>query len=57
MLSPGEESVIKDQALTITGFTHCGRVFYDDTTPVLDEELNGVKVREQVANFRLYVEE
>ncbi len=49
--------LLKDQTLTVVGYTFCGRVFYDETTPVLDEELNGVKVREQVANFRLYVEE
>lgn len=49
--------LLKDQALTVTGYSHCGHVFYDETSPPLDELINGVKVWEIVALFRIYVEE
>lgn len=32
-------------------------IFHDSTIPLADEELNGLKVHELVAQFRLYVEE
>lgn len=49
--------LLRDQALTVTGYTHCGHVFYDETVLLPNEELNGVKVREIVSMFRIYVEE
>jgi hypothetical protein len=49
--------LLKDQALTIAGYTQCGRVFYDETTALPDEEINGVKCHELVAQFRIYAEE
>lgn len=48
--------LLKDQPLTISGFTHCGRVFYDESVLLPDEDVNGVKVRELVALFRVYAE-
>jgi hypothetical protein len=47
---------LKDATLQIEGYRQCGLVFYDDTIPLLDEELNGVKVHELVSQFRIYAE-
>lgn len=45
-------------ALTITGYRVCGtEPFYDQTIPSPDSALNGVKVKELVALYRLYIEE
>ena len=49
--------VFEDQPLTVSGFTFCGRVFYDETIVLRDELINGVKCHELVSMFRLYVEE
>lgn len=52
------ELVTADNALTVDGYRVCGtEPFHDATIPLADEELNGVKVHELVAMFRLYVEE
>lgn len=48
--------LLKDQALTVAGWTHCGHVFYNRTVLLTDEAINGVKCREMVAMFRIYVE-
>lgn len=48
--------LLKDQALTVTGYNHCGLIFYDETIYVGDELINGVKVKEWVAQFRVYLE-
>lgn len=47
---------LKHTALTVSGFNHCGRVFYDETVLLPDEDVNGIKCRELVALFRIYVE-
>ncbi len=49
--------LLRNVALTITGYTHCGRVFYDDTVALPNELVNGVKCYELVASFRIYAEE
>ena len=49
--------LLRDVALTVTGYDMCGHVFYDETILLSDEELNGVKVHELVSRFRVYVEE
>lgn len=49
-------AVLKDAALTLTGWTQAGLVFYDTTTALAMDEMNGVKVQELVASFRVYVE-
>lgn len=49
--------LLKDQSLTVTGYDHCGLVFYDETLTFADELIAGVKVHEIVASFRIYVEE
>lgn len=49
--------LLRDQALTITGYSQCGLVFYDETVLLADEELNGVKVHEIVSLFRIYAQE
>lgn len=49
-------ALLKDAALTITGWTQAGLVFYDSTTQLPLDELNGVKVHEIVAAFRIYAE-
>jgi len=41
---------------TVAGYTTCA-IFHDTTIALAAEELNGVKVHELVALFRLYVEE
>ena len=48
--------LLKDQSLTVTGYAHCGQVFYDETVLLADEAINGVACRELVASFRIYVE-
>src|SRR5690606_20890477 len=50
-------TLLKDQALSISGYSHAGNVFYDETVSFPDEEVNGVKSRETVALFRIYAEE
>lgn len=49
--------LLRDQALTVTGYNHCGRVFYDGTPDLGMQDINGVIVRELVPLFRIYVEE
>lgn len=49
--------LLRDQALTVTGYSHAGRIFYDETVLLPNEDLDGVKVRELVALFRVIVEE
>lgn len=49
--------LLKDTTLTVTGYTFCGHVFYDETTTVGYVDVNGVKVREVVGYFRCYVQE
>ena len=49
-------TLLKDQPLTVSGFTQAGRVVYDETVTLPDEDINGVKVRELVALFRVWVE-
>jgi len=49
--------LFRDVALTVSGYTFCGRIFYDRTVTLPDEVLNGVPVHEVVSFFRLYVEE
>lgn len=48
--------LLRDTSLTVAGFDHCGKVIYEETVPVTDEDVNGVKVRELVGLFRLWVE-
>jgi len=50
-------SLLKDAALTVTGYAMCGHVFYRDTVTLPDELLGGVKVHEIVSRFTLFVEE
>ena len=50
-------TVTKDATLTVSGYTQCGKVFYDETVPIPLSEINGVPVRELVPMFRIYVEE
>lgn len=49
--------LLKDQPLTASGFTQAGRIFYDETVSLPDEEVNGVKSRETVSLFRIYMEQ
>lgn len=49
--------LLRDQRLTVTGYNQAGRVFYDETLTLADQEINRVKVHELVALFRIYVEE
>lgn len=49
--------LLRDQALTITGYEHAGLVFYDDTVSLQDQAIEGVKVQELVAQFRVYARE
>jgi hypothetical protein len=50
------KGLLKDQALTATGFAQCGRIFYDDTPKAVLEEINGVTCREMASNYRIFVE-
>ena len=49
--------LLRDVALTVSGYTQAGRVFYDSTIPLPNQILNGVQVHELVSLFRIYVEE
>ena len=49
--------VLKDAALVVEGYDQCGLIFWDDSAPIADEEINGVKVKEIVGFYRIYVEE
>lgn len=50
-------TLLRDQAVTISGYAQAGLIFYDRTVPLADEVLNGVKCHELVSFFRLYAEE
>lgn len=47
------KALLKDQALTITGYQQCGKVFWDRTVPLRNQEVYGVKVHEVVVMFRV----
>lgn len=49
-------ALLKDASIVPTGWTQAGLVFYDSTTALPIDEMNGVKVHELVASFRIYVE-
>ncbi len=49
--------LLRDVSLTVTGYEQAGQVFYDETVPLRDQEIEGVKVQEIVAVFRTYLKE
>ena len=49
--------LLKDKALTVSGYTMCGHIFYDQTVTLPNEMINGIACHEWVAQFRAYVEE
>jgi hypothetical protein len=49
--------LLKDKTLTVTGYQQAGQVFYDETAVLKDQEIEGVKVQENVAIFRTYLNE
>lgn len=49
--------LLRDQALTVTGYAQAGLVFYDHTTLLNDVVFHGIKCREMVAFFYTFVEE
>ena len=49
--------LLKNQVLTITGYEHAGHVFYDETLSLQDQAIEGEKVQELVAKFRIYARE
>ena len=44
-------------ALAVVGYKFAGEPFHDSTMPFTDVEVAGVKVKELVGEFRLYLEE
>ena len=50
-------AVLKDARITVTGYAQCGHVTYRETVPIGDADLNGVKVKEVVSTFTIWVEE
>lgn len=48
--------LLKDQALTVSGYTQAGLVFYERTQLLNDVVLHGRKCREMVSVFNTYVE-
>lgn len=50
-------ALLRDATLTVSGYTQAGKVFYDETVPLPNEQIHGVKVQELVSTFRIYVEE
>lgn len=49
--------ILKDAALTVAGYAHCGRVVSHESINAGDEELNGVQVHEIVSLFTIWLEE
>ena len=49
--------LLSDAALTITGFTQCGLVRWEETLPPMIAELNGIQVHEVDSNFTLWVQQ
>lgn len=49
--------LLRDVRLTVSGYTTCAGVFYDETLTFDDVLVNSVKVHELVAQFRIYVQE
>lgn len=49
-------SLLKDQALTVSGYNFCGHTFFRETVRLPDEYLQGHKVHEVVGLFNLFVE-
>ena len=49
--------LLKDASLTVEGYQQCGLVFSDESIPIADSEINGVKCHELVSFFRIYVEQ
>lgn len=50
--------LLRDQAITATGYEQAGLVFNDEPDiPLQDQAIEGVKVQERVALFRTYMKE
>lgn len=49
--------LLKDQTITVAGYEQAGQVFYDETVVLKDQAIEGVKVQENVAIFRTYLNE
>lgn len=56
-ISSKAKSLLQDAALTVSGFTHAGLVFFDRIVDLPVSEMNGETVRESVAQFYTWVEE
>lgn len=50
-------ALLRDAAVTVSGYQQCGRVVYHETVPLPGEIIEGVVVNELVARFCLWVEE
>ena len=50
-------ALLKDAAITVTGYTQCGLIFYRETVTLRSEELFGQKVHEIVSLFTVFVEQ
>ncbi len=50
-------ALLKDAAISPTGYAQCGRIVYRETIPIPESQLNGVKVHEIVSNFTVWVEQ
>lgn len=48
--------LLKDQALSVTGYTQAGLVFYDRSQLLTDQVLHGRKCREMVSFFYTFLE-
>lgn len=49
-------ALLKDAAVSVSGYAQAGRVFYDDTVVLREELIRGQKVHEIVSRYRIYVE-
>lgn len=49
--------LLRDVSLTVTGYSHAGKVFYNRTETIPDSELNGIACREVVSRFYTWVQE
>lgn len=50
-------ALLKDAAITVTGYAQCGLIVYRETMVLRDQQLDGVKVHEVVSTFTIWVEQ
>lgn len=50
-------ALLRDQRITIAGYTQAGAIFWDETISLGEQEIASKRCRETVMRFRIYAEE